>query len=109
MQNSIRPILVLAASLTASLPAIAVQAATPQQCTRRWDEMKKTNAAGAFSYQTFMVSCLGEQNAAQTAVLDRPDTAPSGATARCRDGTYSNANASGGVCTQHRGVMGWLK
>jgi len=109
MLTCLRPLLALAALLTASLSAITVHAATPQQCTRRWDEMKKTNAAGAFSYQTFMVSCLREQNAAQTAVLDRPDAAPSGATARCRDGTYSNANSPGGVCIQHRGVMGWLK
>ena len=38
----------------------------------------------------------------------RADRAPSGATARCRDGTYSFAHHHRGACSRHGGVAKWL-
>jgi len=35
-------------------------------------------------------------------------TAPTGATARCRDGTYSYSQNRRGTCSQHGGVAEWL-
>lgn len=33
---------------------------------------------------------------------------PSGATARCRDGTYSFSQSRRGTCSRHGGVASWL-
>lgn len=33
---------------------------------------------------------------------------PEGATARCRDGTYSFSRHHGGTCSRHGGVASWL-
>src|SRR5437899_6848231 len=35
-------------------------------------------------------------------------TAPTGATARCRDGTYSFSRHHSGTCSHHGGVAMWL-
>jgi hypothetical protein len=34
---------------------------------------------------------------------------PVGATARCRDGTFSFSQHRSGTCSHHGGVSGWLK
>jgi hypothetical protein len=34
--------------------------------------------------------------------------APDGATARCRDGTYSFSRHHSGICSRHGGVASWL-
>ena len=36
------------------------------------------------------------------------DRAPSGATAKCRDGTYSFSQSRRGTCSWHGGVASWL-
>jgi hypothetical protein len=38
----------------------------------------------------------------------RSNTAPAGATARCRDGTYSFSQSRRGTCSGHGGVAAWL-
>jgi hypothetical protein len=35
--------------------------------------------------------------------------APTGATARCSDGTFSFSQHRSGTCSHHGGVSGWLK
>jgi hypothetical protein len=35
--------------------------------------------------------------------------APQGATAKCKDGTYSHAATHRGACSRHGGVAEWLK
>lgn len=35
--------------------------------------------------------------------------APAGATAMCRDGTYSMSHHHSGTCSHHRGVAHWIK
>lgn len=39
----------------------------------------------------------------------KPKSAPSGATAQCRDGTYSYSAHRRGTCSWHGGVGVWLK
>jgi hypothetical protein len=46
--------------------------------------------------------------AAATAAGVRADAAPPGATARCRDGTYSFSQHRSGTCSHHGGVAEWL-
>lgn len=36
------------------------------------------------------------------------DQVPAGASAKCRDGTYSFSQHRRGTCSHHGGVMGWL-
>jgi hypothetical protein len=37
------------------------------------------------------------------------NTDPTGATAKCKDGTYSHAQTHRGACSRHGGVAEWLK
>jgi hypothetical protein len=38
----------------------------------------------------------------------RPSSDPSGATARCRDGSYSYSQHASGTCSHHGGVGRWI-
>jgi Protein of unknown function (DUF3761) len=37
-----------------------------------------------------------------------PSTDPAGATAKCRDGTYSYSEHASGTCSHHGGVARWI-
>jgi hypothetical protein len=39
----------------------------------------------------------------------RPSHDPSGATAKCRDGTYSYSEHASGTCSHHGGVARWIR
>jgi hypothetical protein len=39
---------------------------------------------------------------------EHPDNNPQGATAQCKDGTYSHAKNHSGACSSHGGVAKWL-
>jgi len=41
--------------------------------------------------------------------IHRPSTSPAGATARCRDGTYSYSEHASGTCSHHGGVGRWIR
>jgi hypothetical protein len=43
-----------------------------------------------------------------TAAKSHGNTDPSGATARCKDGTYSHSKTHQGACSKHGGVAEWL-
>jgi hypothetical protein len=40
--------------------------------------------------------------------VKRPSTSPVGATARCRDGTFSYSEHASGTCSHHGGVGRWI-
>jgi hypothetical protein len=40
--------------------------------------------------------------------VERPDANAKGATARCRDGTYSHSRHASGTCSGHHGVAVWI-
>src|SRR3989454_10454864 len=46
--------------------------------------------------------------AANPAASQQPSSAPTGATALCRDGTYSFSRHNSGTCSHHGGVAIWL-
>jgi hypothetical protein len=41
--------------------------------------------------------------------VHRPASSPAGATARCRDGTYSYSEHASGTCSHHGGVARWIR
>ena len=99
----------LAAILTVAGPAAVARAASPQQCTARWDLLVKQRQADARSYQSFMAGCLAGSAAALPPAMDTPETAPTGATARCQDGTYTTAVSPLTACEHHRGLSAVLR
>ena len=46
---------------------------------------------------------------AHSGASQQPDSAAAGATARCRDGTYSFSKHRSGTCSHHGGVAAWLR
>jgi len=40
--------------------------------------------------------------------VESPDSNPAGATAECRDGSYSKSQSRRGTCSSHGGVASWL-
>jgi hypothetical protein len=46
---------------------------------------------------------------AAKAIKGKPSDAPSDATAKCKDGTYSHAKQHRGACSSHGGVAEWYK
>jgi hypothetical protein len=46
---------------------------------------------------------------AKGAPRGRAAAVPRGATARCRDGTYSFVRTRGRACAEHRGIARWLR
>ncbi len=46
---------------------------------------------------------------AEKAVVAAPAGAPEGATAKCKDGTYSHSKQHSGACSHHGGVAEWYK
>jgi hypothetical protein len=40
--------------------------------------------------------------------VHRPSASPAGATAQCRDGTYSYSKHASGTCSGHHGVKVWV-
>ena len=100
----------LAMSLLAfalALPARAADTATTTTCKD-----------GTTSTATGRGACSGHggvQKAASTpaaapaaATVKAGNTDPTGATAKCKDGTYSKSQHHSGTCSSHGGVAEWL-
>ncbi len=54
------------------------------------------------------ISCRGGYINVDGNCIPSPSTSPSGATAKCRDGTYSYSQNHRGTCSHHGGVARWL-
>jgi hypothetical protein len=83
---------------------IPVSAQTPQQSpsdqTAPQQQQAKTKCTNNGTY----VNSKGE-------TVKRPENcsaAPQGATAQCRDGSYSFSRSRSGTCSHHGGVAKWL-
>jgi len=73
---------------------------------------QKTTANGSKSKQT-AANCTnnGTYMNSKGETVKRPENcskAPQGATAQCRDGTYSFSRSRRGTCSHHGGVAKWL-
>jgi hypothetical protein len=107
------------AAATPSKPV--VKQTTVETATRHYDCTKPGNAnkeqckVSAATHQTTSKSVAERKPAAAPAA--RPtarrtsaanDNNPAGATAQCKDGTYSHAKERRGACSHHGGVAKWL-
>ena len=99
----------MAAALALGGSRVPARAASPQQCTARWDGMLKQRQASTRGYQAFMAGCLAGSAPAVLPTIDTPQTAPEGATARCRDGAYTTSTVRLAACEHHRGVAAVLR
>ncbi len=59
--------------------------------------------------QSATTATTGAAESAAKAVKPKPADAPSNATAKCKDGTYSSAKQHRGACSNHGGVADWYK
>ncbi|MFD8497893.1 DUF3761 domain-containing protein [Amycolatopsis sp. NPDC059657] len=86
-------------SATATSSAPAVQPFVPAAPTPKTTTSKKTVTAecGADYYRNVDGNCV-----------HRPGDSPSGASAKCKDGTYSYSQNRRGTCSGHGGVATWL-
>ena len=92
-------ILALATILFASLSAQTPQP-SPNQPTQQQTQKSQPKCTENGTY----VNSKGE-------TVKRPENctaAPQGATAECRDGTYSFSQSRRGTCSHHGGVAKWL-
>jgi hypothetical protein len=82
-------------------PAPVVRAAAPKAAPKAVTApATKSSSCGAASYVNSSGNCVRRPVAAATA--------PSGASAKCTDGTYSFSQHRQGTCSGHRGVSQWL-
>jgi uncharacterized protein DUF3761 len=101
MMFVIRKLLVLAG---ASL-ALAAGAATAQGSTTAHQVAKSTSHAVAPD----LAGCrVGYYKNVNGVCVKRPGHDPRGATAKCRDGTYSYSRHASGTCSHHGGVLRWI-
>jgi hypothetical protein len=91
-------------NLRTILPAIAILGAgvptTVPVLTHSIAEARPGSICGADTYRNVDGQCVRRPTKAPTA--------PSGATAKCRDGTYSFSQHRQGTCSHHGGVAKWL-
>jgi hypothetical protein len=65
-------------------------------------------AAPAAPAATAPATTVKTPAAATTSAATASATDPTGATAKCKDGTYSHAKTHSGACSKHGGVADWL-
>src|SRR4051812_29357837 len=65
-------------------------------------------AAPAHSAPTATACRVGYYKNVSGHCVHRPSSNPRGATARCRDGTYSYSEHASGTCSHHGGVSRWI-
>jgi hypothetical protein len=93
----------LALLLATFVAALAAAGSAPAQSAAA------PHARVAQSAPAFAPACSGGyyKNAAGKCV-QRPSNDPGGATAKCRDGTYSYSQHASGTCSHHGGVARWI-
>jgi hypothetical protein len=89
---------------TKSKPAAAATAATPAPAAAATAAAPAPAAAAPAA--TAAKSTPVATKSAPTAAASNTD--PTGATAKCKDGTYSKSQHRSGTCSSHGGVAEWL-
>ena len=97
--------LILTAAAAAALLTSAAHADTMKNCAAAW-KAKTPDATAAGTYKVWSTKCLakGYTVTAAGSAMAAPTTPPAGATAKCKDGTYSTSKTGTGRCSSHGGV-----
>ena len=90
-------------SAIAALLATAAHADSMKNCAAAW-KAKTPDAVAARSYKAWSAKCLNVDYNTVPAAAPAPD----GATAMCKDGTYSMSKHHTGSCSHHGGVAKFL-
>ena len=91
---------VILAAAACLLSATAVHADTMAHCAAAW-KAKSADAVAAKTYKAWSTTCLkADYHVAPTST----EAPPAGATAKCKDGTYSMSKTAQGRCSSHGGV-----
>jgi hypothetical protein len=89
--------------LAALVASLAAAGSAPAQ------SVVAPHARIAYSALAFTPSCQrGYYKNASGKCVQSPSKDPSGATAKCRDGTYSYSQHASGTCSHHGGVARWI-
>ena len=89
------------ATVASLLIATAVHADTMKNCAAAWRAMSAADK-GKTSYKAWSTTCLKKDYKVQAAAT--PAAVPAGATAKCKDGSYSTSKTASGRCSSHGGV-----
>lgn len=65
-------------------------------------------AGGASAHHAAATCSRGYYKNVSGHCVHSPSTTPAGATAKCRDGTYSYSEHASGTCSHHGGVAVWI-
>jgi hypothetical protein len=68
--------------------------------------IQQTDAQPSLSNSSYYVNSTG--NKVHSPAYTSDDSVPAGASARCRDGSYSFSQHRSGTCSRHGGVSEWL-
>jgi hypothetical protein len=93
--------LILAATF-ASLLGTPALADTMEHCAASWKAMTPADKAKT-TYKDYSAMCLKADYKAMPAV-ESTAAPPVGATAQCKDGSYSTSKTASGRCSSHGGV-----
>lgn len=84
----------------AGLLTAAAHADTMVHCSAAW-KAKSADAVAAGTYKAWSATCLKADYHVSMTATAMP---PTGATAMCKDGTYSMSKTAQGRCSGHKGV-----
>ena len=92
------------AAAIAGLLTSAAHADTMKNCAAAW-KAKSPDAVAAGTYKAWSTKCLAKGYVVTAAgSMAAPAAVPAGATAMCKDNTYSMAKTAQGRCSGHGGV-----
>ena len=95
--------LVAAGFILAAAPAQALAVAAPATGSPRVGQLQTLHVG------TQLPECKrGYYKNVSGRCVKRPSRSPAGATAKCRDGTYSYFQHASGTCSHHGGVARWI-
>ena len=123
--------ILIAATTAALLLAGTVQAKDMKACSADWKAQKVAKTSGSQTHKQFMTTCLaagspgvapsppvaavpvqqpgkGTPNAGVAPSMAAA-SAPTGATAKCKDGSFSMSKHHSGSCSRHGGVAQFLQ